>query len=85
MYDLRNWLTNAEAVAIPDSPLGLPSEIILKKSKAFAPTEPAKVAKLLGTPRSHLFVEQLGSRVRLWYIVESSNSDMSRAFNRAQS
>jgi len=82
---LRNWLTNAEAVAIPDSPLGLPSEIILKKSKAFAPTEPAKVAKLLGTPRSHLFVEQLGSRVRLWYIVESSNSDMSRAFNRAQS
>lgn len=58
---------------------------VLKKSKAFAPTEPAKVAKLLGTPRSHLFVEQLGSRVRLWYIVESSNSDMSRAFNKAQS
>lgn len=39
--------------------------------------------KLLGKPRSNLFIENIGLTITYWYIVDSSNSDMNAAYQTA--
>lgn len=79
---LATWLSNAEAEYQPTHRLSLRADIKLNKPKAFIPAD-VSTASILGTPRSHLFVEYVSERVRLWYIVESSNASMLKAYNDA--
>lgn len=77
-----SWLKNAEAEYELTHQLSPRADIKLNKPKAFIPIE-LSTATLLGTPRSHLFIEHVGKRVKLWYIVESSNANMLKAYNDA--
>lgn len=72
----RCWLEQAVDNA-PQSPYELASEIKLDKPKFYD----AHRIELLGTPRSNLFVTDIGEDVTYWYIANGTNSAMKQAYN----
>jgi hypothetical protein len=72
------WMDGA-IETIPGDAAHLASEVKVKPSEFFSNHD----SELLGKPRSNLFIESVGARVRYWYIVESSNQTMKCAYQAA--
>ncbi len=75
-----SWFPNVKNKTI----FGLPSEINKKDAPDFQKVLP-ELAALLGSPRSNLFIEELGSLIQFRYIVTSSNAVMNEAYSKAYS
>ncbi len=77
--DFIRWFPDAEN----KTAMTQPAEINAKFVPDFKNVLSAELAALLGTPRSNLFIEELGEFIQFRYIVSSSTTAMNAAYNSA--
>lgn len=80
--DVLKWISAGNPDLKLSTFLEMPSVLKIAKSKDFFNAMPKELKAILNQPRSYIYFENLGERVRFRFTVESTTSNLRDAYNK---